>query len=100
MKIFCIFSTVNISKLLFRLVICIAKNFFLTTLKAIFSICRFFLHPQIPEFQIVVSQILSYVNKPYTNGKLIHSAFRRHLKIEKLRQTGFVVQGHICLAVT
>ncbi len=39
MKIFC---TVNISKLNFWLVICIAKNFILTTLKMIFSIFRFF----------------------------------------------------------
>ncbi len=29
-----------------------------------------FLHPQIPDFQI-----LSYPNKPYINGKLIYSAF-------------------------
>ncbi len=43
-----IFSTVNISKL------CIAKNFIWATLKAI-SI--FFLHPQIPDFLIVVSQL-------------------------------------------
>ncbi len=46
---------VNISKLNFLLVICIAKNFIWTTLKAIFSIFRFFLHTQIPDFQIVVS---------------------------------------------
>ncbi len=38
MKIFCTFSTVNISKLNFWLVICIAKNFIWTTLKVIFSI--------------------------------------------------------------
>ncbi len=37
-----IFSTVNISKLNLWLVICIAKNFIWTTLKAIFSIFRFF----------------------------------------------------------
>ncbi len=42
MKIFCKFPTVNISKLNFWLVICIAKNFIWTTLKAIFSIFRFF----------------------------------------------------------
>ncbi len=39
MKIFC---TVNISKLNFWLLICIAKNFIWTTLKIIFSIFRFF----------------------------------------------------------
>ncbi len=47
-----------------------------------------FLHPQIPDFQIVVSQILSYPNKPYINGKLIYS---------ETLMTGFVVQGHIYL---
>ncbi len=38
MKIFCKFPTVNISKLIFWLVICIAKNFIWTTVKMIFSI--------------------------------------------------------------
>ncbi len=43
MKIFSQYSlTVNISKLNFWLVICIAKNLIWTTLKAIFSIFRFF----------------------------------------------------------
>ncbi len=41
MKIFCIFPTVNISKLNFWLVIFIVKNLIWTTLKAIFSIFRF-----------------------------------------------------------
>ncbi len=40
-----IFPTINISKLNFRLVICIANDFIWTTL---------FLHRQIPDFQIVV----------------------------------------------
>ncbi len=68
MKIFCKFPTVNISKLNFWLVICIAKNFIWTTLKMIFSIFRFFCSLR---FQIL--QILSYHNKPYINGKLIYS---------------------------
>ncbi len=42
MKIFCKSPTVNISKLNFWLVICIAKDFIWTTLKVIFSIFRFF----------------------------------------------------------
>ncbi len=42
MKIFCQFPIVNISKLNFWLVICIAKNFIWTNLKVIFSIFRFF----------------------------------------------------------
>ncbi len=41
-KIFSKFPTINISKLNFWLVICIAVNFIRTTLKAIFSIFRFF----------------------------------------------------------
>ncbi len=41
MKIFCTFSTLNISQRNFWLVICITKNFIWTTLKMIFSIFRF-----------------------------------------------------------
>ncbi len=47
MKIFSTFLTVNISKLHFWLVICIAKNFIWTALKAIFSIFRFFCTPRL-----------------------------------------------------
>ncbi len=50
------FPNVNIPKLNVLLVICIAKDFIWTALKAIISIFRFFLHPQIPDFQIDVSQ--------------------------------------------
>ncbi len=78
MKIFCKFTTVNISKLNFWLVICIAKNFIWTTLKVIFSIFRFFLCTV--RFQIF--KILSYHNKPYINGKLIYSAFRRCINLD------------------
>ncbi len=77
----------------FLLVKCIANNLIWTTLKVIFSIFRFFLHPQIPYFQI-----LSYHNRPYINGKIIYSAFRWSINInfEKWTlMTGFVVQGHI-----
>ncbi len=68
MKIFSKCPTVNISKLNFWLLICIAKNFIWTTLKMIFSIFRFVLHPQIPDLQIL--------SKPYINGNIIYSAFR------------------------
>ncbi len=46
-----------------------------TTLKVIFSILRFFLHPQIPDFQIL--------SKPYINGNIIYSSLRRctHLRL-------------------
>ncbi len=42
MNVFCKFPTVNISKLNYWLVICIAKNFIWTTLKMILSIFRLF----------------------------------------------------------
>ncbi len=86
MKIFCTFPTVNISKLIFLLVICIAKNLIWTTLKTIFSIFRFF-----------CTQILSNHNKPYINVNIIYSAFswRTNLNFEKLAlMSVFVVQGH------
>ncbi len=65
-----------------------------TTLKAIFSIFRFFL-PSDSRFSFL---LLSYHSNPYINGKLINSASRRciNLNFEKLTvKTGFVVQGHI-----
>ncbi len=65
MKIFSKFSTVNISKLNFWLVICIAKNFIWWRW---FSQYLDFLHPQIPDFQSNI--------EPYINGKMIYSAFR------------------------
>ncbi len=54
--------TLNISKLNYWLVICIAKNNF----KDDFLNIQMFLHPQIPDFQI-----LSDHNKPYINGNII-----------------------------
>ncbi len=80
MKIFSKCSTVNISKRNY-LVICIVKNLIWTTLKVISQYFDFFLHPQIPYFQI-----FSYHNKPYINGNIIYSAFRWciHLNFKKL----------------
>ncbi len=67
MKIFSTFPTVNISKLNFWLLICIAKNFIWTTLKMIFSIFRFFctLRFQIYKYCPIITNI---------KGKLIYSA--------------------------
>ncbi len=95
MKIFCKFPTVNISKLNFWLLICIAKNYNWTNLKAIFSIFWVFCTLRFQIFNL--GQILSYTNKPYINGKLIYLAFRWciNLNFEKLTlMTGFVVQSH------
>ncbi len=88
MKIFSKFPTVNISKLHFWLVICIAKNFIWTTLKMIFSIFWFFCTLR---FQIFAKY---YPNKPHINGNIIYSAFRTCINLKTL-MTGFVLQGHI-----
>ncbi len=102
MKIFCKFPTLNISRLIFLLVICIAKNFVWTTLKAIFSIFWYFCTLRFQIFKyLYLSQILFYPNKPYINGKL--SAFRwciNHSFKKLTLMTGFVVQGHICCCFT
>ncbi len=79
---------------------CIAKT--LDNFKGDFlSSFFFFLHPQIPDFQLYLGQIfVSHPNKPYINGKLIYSAFRWciNLNFENLTlKTGFVAQGHICV---
>ncbi len=61
----------------FWLVICIAKNFICTTLKAIFTIFRFYLHPQIPDIQIVVSQLNIVLSiQTIHQWKPIYSSFR------------------------
>ncbi len=73
MKIFCTFSTVNISKLNFWLVICIAKNFIWTTLKAIFSIFRFF---GTLRFQFSNSCISGKYCPILTNQTLMESLFQ------------------------
>ncbi len=59
------------------------KELHLNNFKDDFLNISIFLHPQIPDFQI-----LSYHNKPYINGNIIY--FR-----ELTLMTGFVVQGHI-----
>ncbi len=51
-------------KLYYWLVICIANNNF----KGDFLNMQMFLHPQIPDVQIL--------SKPYINGNMIYSAFR------------------------
>ncbi len=96
MKVFCKFLTVNILKH-FCLAICIAKNLIWTTLKAIFSIFRFFCALRFQILELYLGQILSDPNKPYINEKLIYSAFIFvNLNVEKCTlKTGFVVQGHI-----
>ncbi len=105
MKIFHQFPTVNISKLNVWYVICIAKHFIWTTLKAIISIFRSPPPPSDSRFSknciSAKYDLISHIsdpNKPYINGKLICSAFiwSIHLNFEKLTlMTGFVVQGHI-----
>ncbi len=79
MKIFSKCPTVNISKLNFWLLICIAKNVIWTTLKMIFSIFRFF-------FCTLRFQIFKYC-PIITNGSLFMMCK------SQFKMTGFVVQG-------
>ncbi len=91
MKIFSTFPTVNISKL-FLFVLCIAKNFIWTTVKAIFFA------PSDSRFSNSCMSAKYCPYKPYINGKCIYSAFKLciNLNLEKCTlMTGFVVQGHI-----
>jgi len=71
--------TVNISKLNFWLVICIAKNFIWTTLKMIFSIFRYFCTLRF--------QIYKYCPN--------HTSMESYLFKTLILMTGFVVQEHI-----
>ncbi len=72
MNIFCKFSTLNPLKQKIVLVICIAKNFICTNLKAIFSIFRFFFVPSDSKFsKSCISAKYCPPNKPY-NGKFIY----------------------------
>ncbi len=96
MKIFSKCPTVNVYKHIFLLVICIAKNFIWTTLKAIFSIFRFICTLRFQIFKLMyLSQIWSNPNIPYINGKL--SSFQC-INLNKKKSpliNYFVVQGHI-----
>ncbi len=87
MKIFSKFPTVNISKLNFWLVICIAKNFIWTTLKMIFSIFRFFctLRFQIFKYCPIIT------NHTSMERLFIHLSDSKKLTL----MTGFVLHGHI-----
>ncbi len=71
---------------------CIAKNFIWTTLKGIY-----FLHPQIPDFQIVVSQQNILTNHTSMESLSIQLSDDAYISISKKWSliTGFVVQGHI-----
>ncbi len=89
MKIFCKFPSVNISKLTFWLVIHIANNLICTTLKAIFSVFRFFFATS--DSQIVVISVKYcpvFINH---TSVLIYSAFIWCIYLNKKT----VVQGHI-----
>ncbi len=78
MKIFCKFLTVNISKLNFWLVICIAKNFIWTTLKMIFSIFRFFctLRFQIYKYCPIITNHTSMENYLFSFQMMHKSQFQ------------------------
>ncbi len=95
MKIFSKFPTVNISKLNFWLVICIAKNFIWTTLKVIFSIFRFFC-----TLRFQISKYCPIITNHTSMESSFISALRWciNLNFKKFTlMTGFVVQGHTCI---
>ncbi len=80
------------------MVICISKNLIWTTLNVIFSYLIFFLHPQIPDFQIVyIGQYCPIIIK-YTSMESFnyYYSFISILKKKQTFMTIFVVQGHIC----
>ncbi len=88
MKIFSKFPTINISKLNFWLVICIAKNFIWPTLKMIFSIFRCFCTLRF--------QIFKYCPN-HTSMEIFRwcESWFWNLNLEKWTlKTGFVLQGH------
>ncbi len=86
MKIFSKFLTVNISKINFWLVICIADNFICTLLKAIFSIFGFlFCTLRFQMFKyLYLRQILSYPNKPYINKAYLFSYMMYKSQFQKI----------------
>ncbi len=73
----------NISNLTFRLIIRITKDLIWTTLQAIFSI-YIYIYIYTLRFSNswwYLSQILSYPNTPYINGKRIYLAFMWHMNL-------------------
>ncbi len=72
------FPTINISNFNFLLIICIAKDFIWTALKAQYflNIQIFFASSDSIFKQLYIGRISSYPNKPHINGKCIYSAFR------------------------
>ncbi len=96
MKIFCTFLIVNISKLIFLLVICIAKNFIWTTSKAIFSIFRFFFAPSDSRFSnscISAKYCPILTNLAYLFSFQMMYSLNLNFKILTF-MTGFMVQCH------
>ncbi len=71
-----IFPTVNISKLNFWLLICIAKNFIWTTLK-IFSIFRFFFAPSDSRFTNIVRTIHQWTYYVFSFQMMHKSQFKK-----------------------
>ncbi len=68
--------------------------------KMIFSIFRF-LHPQIREFQIVVSRPNNILTIHQWKAYLFSIQIMYKSQLKKLtRMTAFVVQGHICFYIT
>ncbi len=78
------------------LVVCVAKNFIWTTLNAIFSIFRFFLHPQIPDFNSCISVKYCHILTNHTSMESYLFSVQMKHKSEFKKSTlmsGFVVQA-------
>ncbi len=86
-KIFCAFPTIKLSKRNFLLVMH-CWELHLDNFKG-----DLFLHPQIPDFQIVASKTNIVQSLQYINGKLIYSAFRWYINLNKNPYDGFCGPG-------
>ncbi len=103
MKIFSKCPTVNISKLNFWLVICIAKNFIWTTLKMIFSIFRFFctLRFQIYKYCPIITNHNQWKDwyTPGIDRRVVQLLFMYYFGAQMLNLIQFRLEVHISLVI-
>ncbi len=99
MKIFCKYPTINISKLHFWLVICIAKNFIWTTLRWFSQYFDFFAPSDSRFSNICISakycHIITNIHQWKAYLFSFHMMYKSHFFLKMTLMTGFVVHGHI-----